>query len=81
MATRAYILIETEVGKVREIAEALRRLSCIKVVDTVTGPYDIIAVAEGADLNAIGGLVTAGIHPIPAITKTVTCLTIKAAAP
>jgi DNA-binding Lrp family transcriptional regulator len=81
MATKAYILIETEVGKVKEISVALRKLPCIKAVDTVTGPYDIIAVAEGVDLNSIGELITAGIHPIPDITRTVTCLAIRTGAP
>lgn len=76
MTARAYILIETAVGKVREVAEALRKLPGAKAVDIVSGPYDIIVVVEGIDLNAIGDLVAAGIHPIPGITRTITCLTI-----
>jgi hypothetical protein len=46
-------------------------------VDAVTGPYDIIVVAESSDLNGIGDLVSQGIHPLSGITRTVTCLAVK----
>ncbi|MEK7281675.1 MAG: Lrp/AsnC ligand binding domain-containing protein, partial [Chloroflexota bacterium] len=42
----------------------------------VTGPYDVIIVAEAVDLNSIGELVTGKVHPIPGVTRTVTCLAI-----
>ena len=77
MATKGYILIETSVGKTREVCDALGKLGGVKVVDPVTGPYDVIVVVEGVDLNAIGDLVTGNIHPIPGITRTVTCLAIS----
>ena len=43
MAARAYILIETQVGKSREAAEALRSLHGVPSVDIITGAFDIIA--------------------------------------
>ena len=45
-------------------------------VDTVTGPYDIIAIVEAKNLNEIGDLVTGKVHPIAGISRTVTCLAI-----
>ncbi|GAI77352.1 unnamed protein product, partial [marine sediment metagenome] len=42
----------------------------------VTGPYDVIATIEEETLNDIGDLVTAKIHPIAGISRTVTCLAI-----
>lgn len=74
--TRAYILIETAVGKTREVVSTLRGLDGVKSVDPVTGPYDIIVVVEGKDLNTIGELVTGKVHPIGGVTRTVTCLAI-----
>lgn len=74
MGAKAFVLIETAVGKSKEVVEAIRQLPGVKSVDTVTGPYDVIAVVEGANLNDIGDLVTARIHPIPGISRTVTCL-------
>ena len=76
MAARAFVLIETSVGRTKEVAAALRQLKGVKSVDSVTGPYDVIAIVEGATLNEIGDLVTSKIHPIGGITRTVTCLAI-----
>ncbi len=76
MATRAYVLIETAVGKTRDVVAALKALEGVKAVDPVTGSYDVILVAEAKDLNTIGELVTRKIHTIPGISRTVTCLAI-----
>ncbi len=76
MAAKAFVLIETAVGKSKEVVEAIRQLKGVKSVDTVTGPYDVIAIVEGGNLNDIGDLVTAKIHPIAGISRTVTCLAI-----
>lgn len=76
MAAKAYVLIETVVGRTREVTSAIERLEGVKSVDPVTGPYDIIAVVEGKSLNEIGDLVTGKIHPIVGISRTVTCLAI-----
>ncbi len=76
MTAKAFVLIETEVGKTKEVVSALRKLKGIMSVDTVTGPYDIIAILQGESLNDIGDLVTGKIHPVPGISRTVTCLAI-----
>ena len=76
MAAKAFVLIETAVGRTKEVAAALRQLKGVKSVDSVTGPYDVIAIIEGETLNEIGDLVTAKIHPVAGITRTVTCLAI-----
>ncbi len=64
MAARAYVLIETSVGKTKDVALALRKVKGVQEANAVTGPYDVIAVVEGADLNAVGNLVTTEIHPV-----------------
>lgn len=77
MAAKAFVLIETMPGRSRDVVSGIKELGKgIKSVDTVTGPYDIITVIEGEDLNAIGDLVTGKIHPLPGISRTVTCLAI-----
>jgi len=76
MATRAYILIETVVGKTGEVSSALQAIPEMKSVDTVTGPYDIIAIAEASDLPSIGNLISDGMHSVPGIVKTVSCLSV-----
>ena len=77
MAAKAYVLIETVVGRNKEVVAALKQLEGVKSVDTVTGPYDVIATIEGETLNVIGDLVTAKIHPIAGISRTVSCLVME----
>jgi DNA-binding Lrp family transcriptional regulator len=77
LATRAYILIETAVGKSNDVSDSLNEIPMMKAVDMVTGPFDIIAIAEAADLPSIGDLISAGMHNIPGIVKTVTCLSVR----
>ncbi len=79
MATKAFILIETMVGKSKDVAAAVKKLEGVKSVDVVTGPYDMIAILELADLNSVGDLVSDKLHPIPGITRTVTCLAVRPA--
>lgn len=78
MAAKAFVLIETTVGKTKEVVAKISQLEGVKSVDPVTGPYDVIAIVEAENLNSIGDLVTSKIHPIPGISRTVTCLAIWA---
>jgi DNA-binding Lrp family transcriptional regulator len=79
LSTKAYVLIETSVGKTTAVSDALLALPAIVTVDAVTGPYDIIAVVDAADLTAVGNLVTSDIHTIGGIVRTVTCLSMGSA--
>ena len=74
--TKAYVLIETAVGKSRTVAARLKDMRGIDTVDPVTGPYDIIAVVSAPDLNAVGNLVTSAIHTLDGVERTVTCLSV-----
>lgn len=76
MTAKAFILIETVVGRIKEVVSTLKQLEGVKSADCVTGPYDIIAVIEGENLNEIGLLITNKIHPVAGISRTVTCLAI-----
>lgn len=76
MAAKAFVLIEAAVGKSKEVVDAIGKQKGVKSVDIVTGPYDVIAIVEGESLTNIGDLVTTKIHPIPGISRTVTCLAI-----
>jgi DNA-binding Lrp family transcriptional regulator len=76
MATKAYLLIETAVGKTRDVANTLTGLPGIASVDVVTGPYDIISVVTGEDMSVVGDLVTGHIHTVPGVVRTVTCVAV-----
>ncbi len=76
MATRAYLLVETAVGKTRDVASALRGLEAVESVDVVTGPYDIIALINGTDMTVVGNVVTENIHTVTGVVRTVTCVAV-----
>jgi DNA-binding Lrp family transcriptional regulator len=74
MATvHAYILIQTEVGKSAEVANAIRQLPGITLAEDVTGPYDVIVRSEATDMNELGRQVVAKVQAVPGITRTLTC--------
>jgi len=77
MAVKAFVLIEATMGKTREVVTELAKVEGVKSVDAVTGPYDVIALIEMSDVNAIGDLVTKYIHSVSGIARTVTCLTVR----
>ena len=76
MAAKAYVLIETQVGKTKQVVEAIRKLHGVVSVDAVTGPYDAIAIIQGETLNEIGELIVLKVHPVAGISRTVTCLAV-----
>lgn len=77
MATKAFVLIETAVGKTGDVVEALRSVEGVTTVDAVTGPYDVIAVLEADDLNTIGEMVTGKVQRAGSVERTVTCLVVS----
>ena len=74
---RAYVLIETVGGRSKEVVDALRKVTGVAAADVVTGPYDVIAVAEGIDANAVGRLVLNEVRGLQGISKTMTCLAVE----
>ncbi len=76
MSTKAFILIETAVGKTRDVANSLKAVGAMQSVDVVTGPYDVIAVVDAADINTMGTLVTEKIHTMSGVVRTVTCVAV-----
>ena len=76
MTARAYILIETQVGKSRDVANALRALPGVPSVDIITGAYHIIALVEAPDMVAMATVVTSQIQVIPGVSRTITCVAV-----
>jgi DNA-binding Lrp family transcriptional regulator len=74
---KAYILVQTALGKTGTVLKALRAEPGVESADAVTGPYDVIAVMEADDFRAITELVTRDLHSIEGIERTLTCLAIE----
>ena len=76
MATTAYIMIETNIGMVKDVANSLRVVPGVSEVDVVIGPYDIIAKVT-ADMNSVSELFADDIHKINGVTRTFTCMSLN----
>jgi len=74
MVARAYILIETQVGKSRDVIAALQALSNVSSVDIITGEFDMIALVEASDMVAMADLVTGLVQSTPGVARTITCV-------
>jgi DNA-binding Lrp family transcriptional regulator len=73
MAVQAYILIQTEVGRSSDVVASIAEIAGIMRAEDVTGPYDVIARAEAADVDELGRLVVAQVQRVDGITRTLTC--------
>jgi DNA-binding Lrp family transcriptional regulator len=73
MTVRAYVLIQTEVGKAAAVAAQIGELEGIVTADDVTGPYDVIATAEAGSVDDLGKMVVSKVQMIEGITRTLTC--------
>ncbi len=77
MAVSAYILIQTEVGKAADVAEAVGGIAGVITAEDVTGPYDVIARAEAEDVDQLGRMVVSKVQLINGITRTLTCPVVR----
>ena len=77
MTVTAYVLIETAVGKSKDVLVGITQLDKVKSANSVTGPYDVIAVIEAENMTDIGDLVVEKISRINGIGRTVTCIAIE----
>jgi len=69
----AYVLIQAEVGRSAEVADAVRKIPGVRFADVVTGPYDVVVRAEAAEIDGLGKLIVAKVQAVVGVTRTLTC--------
>ena len=69
----AYVLIQAEVGRSAEVADAVRKIAGVRFADVVTGPYDVVVRADAADIDGLGELIVANVQAVVGVTRTLTC--------
>lgn len=69
----AFILIQTEVGKVAQVARDIAAIKGVQQAEEVTGPYDVVVRAEARNLDELGKLVVARVQAVEGVTRTLTC--------
>ena len=70
----AYVLVESEVGKVAHVAQAITELDGVQLAEDLAGPYDVIARVEAPGLDELGRLVVFRIQVLDGVTRTLTCM-------
>ena len=70
----AYVLIETEVGKVAHVAQAITKRDGVQLAEDLAGPYDVIARLQAPSLDELGRLVASQIQLLDGVSRTVTCV-------
>jgi len=70
---RSYVLIQTATGRATDVAGAVGGESGVISAEAVTGPYDVIALVEAEDIDAVGQVVLTAIQSVEGIGRTLTC--------
>lgn len=54
---QAYVLVNTEPGKLWEIADEALKIKGIKMAHAVTGQFDVVAYAEFTKMDELGKII------------------------
>ncbi|ACL17239.1 Lrp/AsnC ligand binding domain-containing protein [Methanosphaerula palustris] len=68
----AYLKIDIETGKEKEVKTALKKITGVKSADFVTGSQDLVALVEGKNYEEIVTQTLEEIRKVKGIKKTVT---------
>lgn len=74
--TSAYIMIKSSPGAEGDIFARIKKISQVRSVHTVTGPYDLIVFVEVEDMDILGKTVTSRIQNLKGVTDTMTCVVV-----
>lgn len=77
MSVQAYVFVECEHARARDVQEQLVKIGGVKVARMVTGPYDIIAMVEASNFKVLGEVVVTKIQNIHDVKRTLTNVIIE----
>ncbi|MFQ5735391.1 MAG: Lrp/AsnC ligand binding domain-containing protein [Thermodesulfobacteriota bacterium] len=72
MAVEAYVFIECEHSKSKQVYDRISRIAGVQRIDIVTGPYDIIAIVTASNFKVLGEVVIDKIQSAEYVKKTLT---------
>lgn len=73
----AYVLIQTEQGRMAEVARRVSEIEGVTGADIVTGPYDVVARIEADDMDTLGGLIVSHLQIVGGVVRTLTCPVVR----
>ncbi len=72
MSISAYVFIECTAGAARDVAKEVSKIQGVKMANSTTGPYDVIALVEAPDVNVLGDFIVSKIQGISGVIRTQT---------
>ena len=72
-----YLLVETDVGRLEEVAKRVRTIPTVVEVQGVTGPFDLIVKLQAPHINQALDVVMNKIRRVPGIKSTETLVTVS----
>src|SRR4029450_9396585 len=70
---KAWVLIQTEVGRAGEVAAAVTAIDGVELSEVTAGPFHVIARVEAPNLDALGKLIVSRVQGVPGTLRTLTC--------
>jgi len=70
MVVKAYVLVQTQLGRARSVAKAVAKVRGVKMVHAVTGVYDVIAYLELPNMTSLSELVIRKIQSVKGVERT-----------
>ncbi|HEV8420483.1 MAG TPA: Lrp/AsnC ligand binding domain-containing protein [Actinomycetota bacterium] len=74
---KAYVLIQVEPGTTGPVVEAVLQVKGVISADGVTGPYDVVALAEARNLDELNRRVIGSIQTIEGVLRTLPCTVVR----
>ncbi len=68
----AFVLVDADVGKVRDILATLKRTAGVVEAYTVAGPHDIVVKLQADKFEKVAEAVTQRVHKIDGVKNTLT---------
>jgi len=76
MAVKAFVLIQTQLGRARVVAKAISKVRGVEMAHAVTGVYDVIAYLQLPDMNTVSELVIKKIQSVKGVERTHTAIVV-----
>ncbi|CAG1066539.1 hypothetical protein BAC1_02157 [uncultured bacterium] len=77
MSVEAYVFIECEHARSKEVLDKLVKIGGVKEARIVTGPYDLIALVAASNFKVLGDVVISKIQLINHVKRTLTNVVIE----
>ena len=77
MSVEAYVFVECDHGKSREVGNVIEKITGVESTKIVTGPYDIIVLVVASNFKVLGDVVIKKIQAIQGVKRTLTNVVIE----